>query len=289
MQYLGNKPVQGIGRSKNLFNEDILVEYGAEKLASGEYYFKNAATPYKKLLWENTENYQGQLAITFSYRYILNGFKYPGAFFNVKYTDGTIDHANTVVKDNKYSTKVMITKANKIVSNIYCSYGYAAVSTYLKNIMLNEGATALPYQPYLQRYDMYMYDNLIKLPYSNGTSKTINGITFTVDEKTGWITANGTNNGKNWSRFYIKNGTHEKLNGKYVYKGTPSGGATTTYRTILIMKKQDGTTQSINEIGNGVTFTADNWVLNELTIVIYTNATANNLVFKPELLRLIGD
>lgn len=61
--------------------------------------------------------------------------------------------------------------------------------------MLNEGETALPYQQYdkgLAVQAIGTSENLFKLPYADGLSKTTNGITFTVDEQTGWITANGT-------------------------------------------------------------------------------------------------
>lgn len=293
---------QGIGRSKNLFNEDILVEYGAEKLASGEYYFKYSSTPFNKIIWENTENYQGQLVITFSYRYILNGYSNVGAFFNVNYTDGTKEYANiTNIKDNEYSTKVMITNANKTISNIYCSYGSGGISTYLKNIMINYGTTALPYQPYLQRYNMYMYDNLIKLPYFNGNNYTHNGITFTIDEQTGWIIANGTSTGQ--SDYWIKREGYKYVDGvsvyesnfvylskgKYVVKGS-FGGTNNTY--FLRFRPEDRSSPNTYiDINTGYKeFEAlrdEEWIM---ALIVKSGAgTVNNLVFKPELIKLIGD
>lgn len=163
--------------------------------------------------------------------------------------------------------------------------------------MLNEGTTALPYQPYLQRYDMYMYDNLIKLPYYDGLSKTHNGITFTVDEKTGWVTANGTSTGQ--SDFYIK-ATKSLYNsnvlyipkGKYVAKSGVVGGSNSTY--FLRFNPKDRTKQNYFDLDTvstkivDITYDdPDGWLC---AIIIKTGAgTVNNLVFKPELIRLAGD
>lgn len=294
MQYLGNKPVQGIGRSKNLipfpyttiatiggvkhtFNSDGSITLKGTRIGNaylGLYGgYKAQAVPVTSLLEVGkTYTISGSSDLV---KVII--FLYPESGGSKNYTSGSF----TVTENDKY-----------IGIFLYIPTASATVNETI-HPMLNEGTTTLPYQPYLQRYDMYMYDNLIKQPYFdnklNGYVQTVAGVTFTTDESTGYVTANGKNDSTAWSRFYFIQGGSKKLNGKYVCKCTPSGGATTTYRTIITVKKQDGTTQSINEIGNGVTFTADNWELNAVTIVIYTNATANNLVFKPELIRLIGD
>lgn len=302
MQYLGNKPVQGIGRSKNLFNEDILVEYGAEKLASGEYYFKYSSTPYRKKLWENTENYQGKMVVTADISWVYPGSTSGGINFRFAYTDGTYSSFNSnPVTNGGYYKVIATSKDNKIISSIECSYGTGICQTYLKNIMVNYGDTALPYQPYLQRYDMYMYDNLFKNRYDEGLSKTVNGITFTVDEQTGLITANGTSTKQ--AIYYPVNYKHYiTLNkGKYTFKidfQAFTGISTADY--IASMDYFDGGTRKFVYINNNYNEGVSNkkiiQILNDNSYITYmyvginvAGVTCNNVVFKPELIKLIGD
>lgn len=144
--------------------------------------------------------------------------------------------------------------------------------------MLNEGDTALPYQPYIQRYDMYLYNNLIKMPYVSGNTTT-NGVTFTVDEQTGWITANGTATAD--SGFWVK--------GTSFFRDLPKGNYVIT---------DDGTTKdetAVMRFGSNIYLTDNSRYTFEpnqyqsLYIRILAGATCNNLVFKPELFKLIGD
>ena len=116
--------------------------------------------------------------------------------------------------------------------------------------------------------------NLIPYPYSDGTSKTSNGITYTVNDD-GSITVNGTATAV--SRFGVR---AESLNNvksgeRVTLSGCPSGGSNSKYALY---------TQTVNnfDLGNGVTF---DWAPNisGIAIVIYSGQTVNNLVFKPML------
>lgn len=279
---------QGIGRSKNLVNEDILVEYGAEKLASGEYYFKYASTPYKKVIWENTENYQGFVFVCYDVSYVQTTTAVDtGVTFNIYYTDGTNSGwQNQISVNTGYHRAVAISKAGKIVSHVQCDYGTGTCQTYLKNIMLNYGDTALPYQPYLQRYDMYMYDNLVwqkplEFKREGSNTYTYDGITWTYDENTGWVTANGTATDTS----YVQTATSIVPRGKYILKGISGGG----YSTYRIRINTDGIAGYTKDFYNDTIFSLDKDIAYRFLLIVSNGATANNLVFKPELIRLIGD
>lgn len=100
--------------------------------------------------------------------------------------------------------------------------------------MLNEGSSALPYMPYFTGLKNAYFQglkstgrNLIPYPHSDGSSTTINGVTFTVNSD-GSITANGTPTG--FSYFIIANKL--KLSGQFVLSGIPLSTNLSWYITV---------------------------------------------------------
>ena len=290
--HLGNQPVQVLDRSKNLFDEEKLVEVGAVKLSSGEYYFKYASTPFQKHIWDNTENYQGQLTIALDISYISPSSTEKGVTFKFNYTDGTVSgFSGNVAVNSGYQKMIMTSTSNKIVSYIDCSYGTATTQTYIKNFQLEYGTTATEYEPYIRRFNFHSPVNLIKMPYADGLSKTQNGITFTVDEETGWVTVNGTATAIADFNF-VKQFTLT-IPAHSIIKGCPNGGGGLTYE-IQIFRNSDSagtphkTFRSTGENNNEVN-TFGEFVAQYARIRIRAGVTVNNLVFKPELIKLLGD
>lgn len=145
--------------------------------------------------------------------------------------------------------------------------------------MLNEGTTALPYQPYFKGLkNAYFKEivstgkNLIPYPYAE-TTKTAYGITFIVNAD-GTITANGTATDN--TSFLLCN-RKIKLNGIYTLGGAAGGSSTTYYMQINTDKSWHGAAT------NGQTETFDNEAVVSITIFIKTGITLNNFVFKPML------
>lgn len=146
--------------------------------------------------------------------------------------------------------------------------------------MLNEGTTALPYQPYFKGLKNASFEkivstgkNLIPYPYTE-TTKTVNGVTFT-DNGDGTITVNGTATAN--TTFILSRAVSADPGKKYHGSGCPSGGSTSAF----ILFFHDGT-DGYPDIGDGATFNLRGTKLN-ISIRIYAGATLNNLVFRPML------
>lgn len=106
--------------------------------------------------------------------------------------------------------------------------------------------------------------------------KTINGVTFTpVYDDEGlleYINVNGTATAI--SIFDVKKAVFSS--GQYILNGCPSGGSDTTYRMDCYYSGP-----SNNDIGNGVTFEAEEGNVLTTRIVIWGNVTVKNLKFYP--------
>ena len=136
--------------------------------------------------------------------------------------------------------------------------------------------------------------NLIPYPYSDGTSKTSNGITYTVNDD-GSITANGTATGE--SIFVLRQGgaslnstANIKVytNKKLVLSGCPSGGSPNNYMIQLSLTNGTNIWASTwGDRGEGKTFSfipsVGYYNIGIIRVVIASGQTVNNLVFKPML------
>ena len=295
MQYLGNKPVQGISRTANLANVQALIPYIVDV---NKGYISSDGSVIKL----PTLTAEGGNGIFYGPQQKLKALcptLKAGDTATISWTSNYNNIRNFIYlkgsrREWKNGTSITITQED-LDGNVYF-YSNSMLNgetegVIMYDFMINLGATALPHQPYLQRYDMYMYDNLIKMPYYSGNNSTHNGITFTIDEQTGWIIANGTSTAI--ADFNLVKSFTLTIPAHSIIKGCPNGGGGSTYE-IQIFRNSDSagtphkTFNSIGENNNGVN-TFGEFVAQFVRIRIRGGVTANNLVFKPELLRLIGD
>lgn len=169
--------------------------------------------------------------------------------------------------------------------------------------MLNKGTEALPWEPYTNckpspnpdypqdivsagdngSVEVGVYGkNLLE---HNATNKTIDGVTFTVNED-GSITANGTASGNANSVFTVTasyNGGLLRLQaGKYVLSGSPTGCSKSSY--YLQLYNYNGKDGFAHEYSNGGVFDFTNaGGIYNVALVIVKGTTVSNLTFKPML------
>lgn len=109
---------------------------------------------------------------------------------------------------------------------------------------------------------------------NNGTTQTINGVTFTVNSD-GTVLVNGTNTGSTTAFFDVA-GLFTVKAGNYILSGCPSGGSSTTYSVAM------GGVQP-QDYGNGASISIAAEGEKHIYIVVYSGATVNGLTFKPML------
>ena len=112
---------------------------------------------------------------------------------------------------------------------------------------------------------------------NTATSKTVNGVTFTVNAD-GSVTANGTANAEAALAVYISNETGGKFQDAFL-SGCPAGGSTSTY----MLRFSNVTQTSAPDIGNGVKINIDTTGRCVVAIIIASGYTVNNLTFYPQL------
>ena len=116
------------------------------------------------------------------------------------------------------------------------------------------------------------------------TSRTVNGVTFTINKDDGGnvtsVTANGTASATIY--FYLQTNIAIKA-GTYTLSGCPAGGDSATYA----LSSQINSQWQGNDYGGGKTFTLNEdgsgEALSRIEIVIKNGITVNNIVFKPML------
>lgn len=109
------------------------------------------------------------------------------------------------------------------------------------------------------------------------TSKTVNGVTFTVNADKS-VTCNGTNNGTSGAIFeFNQSGVSLEIGELYIVTGCPEGGA---IGRSYVIQYNNGSSWSY-EIGAGATFTALGTGIARPRIIISTGVTVNNLTFYP--------
>ena len=123
------------------------------------------------------------------------------------------------------------------------------------------------------------------------TTKTVNGITFTVKED-GTVTANGT--ASSTVDILLEYGRVTGLSGNYYFTGCPSGGKSGTYdvypwdiTTNARPKKWDGSTSAASDYG---AYTLQQIQVLEghdikINIRVFKGQTVNNIVFKPMIVK----
>lgn len=126
---------------------------------------------------------------------------------------------------------------------------------------------------------------------NNGTTQTINGVTFTVNaDKT--ITANGTATANTDFGFYFCGGKEAFVGKEVILSGCPEGGASNTYNLSAYRASTvDGSGGTQQDFGDGKKFIYANngsGTASRVYIFIQSGQTLSNLVFKP-MIRLASD
>ncbi len=159
------------------------------------------------------------------------------------------------------------TDGNKIYFAFYQN-DYSPVSTeMISNIMLNEGSTALPYEPYGYKIPVKIEGkNLLQ---NTATSQIINGVTFTVNED-GSVTCDGQATAL--TRFNILpqlGGGYDMISGNFIINGAPSAA---------------GAMMAIDINGTGIQVVDNlsyNGTVTRLYIQINNGISVNNVKFYP--------
>lgn len=161
-----------------------------------------------------------------------------------------------------------------------------SVSNIIFKPMLEKGAVAHPYQPYnLSRKgitEQMIVENLLPYPYYHGSSKTVSGITTTVDEK-GWAHVKGTaSSAGNLYDFTFKD--VEFPAGTYTLSGIPKEANDATHRIWLGIYKSGTSTEimSTKVYGNGLTFTVNEPFTMIFRIGVSAGAVVDT-IYKPML------
>jgi hypothetical protein len=153
-------------------------------------------------------------------------------------------------------------------------------------VMLNEGSTALPFEPYFEGIRHAAGTEVESkgvnyIPFEERTV-TSNGITF-VGNADGTITVNGTATANAYFDFrevFSLDETDEL----YFYDGCPVGANASTYALQLYTANADGSTGSLimDCYSNGINF-KEAYKNIKGFLVVRKGTTANNLVFKPRI------
>lgn len=181
-------------RGKNLVDADaVLTGLGWVKQEDGSYYGVNKKPT---IIFENTAQAEGAFTVQYEAKCNESDVAATPLTFRVNYTDGTNAYVGSFPAANctgEYFYKSQSTDSSKIVNYIQLSYGEYGNAVYIRNLQIEQGATATEYTPYVdvsavkvQRYGK----NLIPYPFIE-TSITKNGITFTDNGDSG-ITIKGT-------------------------------------------------------------------------------------------------
>ena len=208
------------------------------------------------------------------------------------------DEADNVLKSNTIANMTftsvgeVITKESTITTPENTSYIQLDLGTYygsnsstIKTLyaQLEDGNVATEYEQYTggQPSPNPQYPQHIEvsgesynLLENTATSRTVSGITFTVNEDKS-ITANGTATATAVVEFFT---TLPK--GTYITSGCPKNGTTDSYTIENKIKNSSGTGLG-RDSGNGATYTLTEETLVDTYIRIASGYTANNLTFYP--------
>lgn len=150
---------------------------------------------------------------------------------------------------------------------------------------LELGNAATPYTPYVNPNEVTLRTcgkNLIKYPHA-ATDQTVEGVEYT-DNGDGTVTVNGTASASSNSIHYLAQTQTSNIHlgpGTYTLSGCPAGGSNGTYR--LTIKTNDANPVYYHDFGNGCTFTLDAEKIIYIYICVGQGASADNLLFKPQL------
>ena len=150
--------------------------------------------------------------------------------------------------------------------------------------MLNTGDSALPYMPYFSGLKNSYFQglqstgrNLVPYPYSDGSSKTVSGVTFTVNSD-GTILVNGTSTATGsfilTRSLYLSSGVSYTINGSF-----PSSSGL----QIDVQSQGDLPLETFYSYGENVTFSPSYSSFYLIFVFFTSGKTFNNVLVSPML------
>lgn len=135
---------------ENLADDAKLTVNGATWDSAEQAWYYNTHKDTQAVIFENTFGYAGQMLLSFYAKYIKSGGSSVGMTFRIYYSDGTDEFASptTYVQGSGYKYFSIVSNKSKTVKSVKTSYKEAQTESWIKNIMLELGATATPYEPY---------------------------------------------------------------------------------------------------------------------------------------------
>lgn len=155
--------------------------------------------------------------------------------------------------------------------------------------MLNKGTKALPYEPYIAPKDVEKVvvaksPSLIPYPYNDSSPKTVNGITFTVNNDNS-VTANGTSTATaNFLCLSLSSLSLKK--GEYTLSsGLTDDNTSVTYGITFGYKYENSNRTSVATKNGSVSIVLTENAMCDVVITVRANQTLDNLTFYPMLVK----
>lgn len=222
--------------------------------------------------------------------YTLSGLPNPesittSARIVITFADGT----NSIIYNEKGGKYTFTLSENKAINSIYIRW-YLLAGTVFDNVIfkpqLEFGDTATEYEPPITGREMTAVvcgKNLIPFPYNDGVSKTLNGITYTVNSD-GSVTVDGTATADS-AFYFLRNHIFTFINTDLFLSGCPNNGSGNTYDLVIAGLDTNGNVAyANNDVGTGKKI---NLPSNTATVNVYirirSGQTVKNLVFRPQL------
>lgn len=274
--------------SKNLFDEKAFsgLSYVTNDTYNGEECYKFSATATKpripcKIKAGTTVTFSLDIAMPHGIDMYWFAICADGTAVGLYGATGNIGNENFTTKKK---TVTFNQDCEYIEFRCYAVHAYPTY--YLKNIMLNKGTTAQPYDKYfpLSKMNLYLKSrNLIPFPYSgikNGETKY--GITYIID-KDGVITANGVSTGSH----NLELRAHFPVTAGQTFSFSSSAftGKTDYDMYLQVYKsKEDSSPIWVYEGAAGRTYTIpEGYAYGRVVIHFEKGAIIENVVFKPML------
>lgn len=240
---LGNKAVTVTTRSRNLipfpYSNNTVNANIIKTSYDGKITVNGTSTTNAKLLYDITKGLEAGKAYTLSG--CPNGGDYGVTYCLYAVIKGA-DGKNQFKYDEGSGVTFTLPEYTTVRVFLYLKSGYEANHLVFKP-MLNEGDTALPFEPYIQRHDMRVMQNLIDVDkmVGNALSKNEDG-SYTITKGEGW-------NGRVSLPLDI-----ELPIGKYAYSLEAIEKNTTYWFSFFVYYKNGGETQ-FNYWGSKITIT----------------------------------
>ena len=269
---------------------DGSIIYNGTSTSNGSIQFLNPSS------WPNCTSLRGAYTFSFESSAIVNGGNCVVGLLFMK-SDGTEEWKNLDLNDSTKDSFTVTLTDDFYLEGYGQTYFQSGITVSNLNVKLMlrkaevEDSTYRPYnhqaiQNQINAQGVLGAKNLLP---NNATSKTVKGVTFTVNDD-GSVTASGTATD---NIPYLINGYLLNIldvNKRYIYSGSPNTASEQTYFTYIGFNPGNGSFN--HEYGSGVEFSLKDKDVDYTNVNYYifirSGAILNNIVFKP-MIRLASD